>query len=318
MSSFFLSLIFFAFQTQALASPLIRVLAKVEIDQQPTVTLGDITQFEDLSDEETAKIKAINLGEAPKPGESRYYTDVGLAQLLRSRLKALEGRLGEKVNLHIPSRITITRKALRLEAKVIEAELKKQLNFICGDCEFEIVQLSLPILNQDIPSGSTWALKLRSELPKGSFSIPLEIRNDDSTRRLFWISGNLQIKRPVPVAKRDIAIGEKIHPMDIATELRDITFANDVSADANEIKESYANRMIGANQIVWRSSVRRETATRPGELVKVITGSDGWQISVDGVAQQAGYIGDTINVKIPRTMKIITGLIREHGVVEVR
>jgi flagella basal body P-ring formation protein FlgA len=39
---------------------------------------------------------------------------------------------------------------------------------------------------------------------------------------------------------------------------------------------------------------------------------------IDGVAQNSAYIGDTVKVKIPRTQKMISGLLTEKGIVEVR
>lgn len=304
----------------ASAEAVIRVLPKVEVDAKETITLGDITQFEDLdlSEKQIKKLQSVHLADAPKPGESRLFTDIGLAQVLRTHIRAIEQKTGEKITLHMPAKVTVIRKPLRLEESAVAAELKKQMNALCLDCEFEISQLILPVLNQSIPSGSRWALKMRPELPKGSFSIPLEIKNEDSTRRLFWITGQVIVRKRVPVAKRLIAIGEKIQSNDISHELKDITFSVDQAADNVEIEASYASREIAANQVVWRSYLRRETATRQGELVRVIAGSESWQISVEGVAQQSGYVGDLIRVKIPRTQKTVSGLIREKGVVEVR
>jgi len=64
--------------------------------------------------------------------------------------------------------------------------------------------------------------------------------------------------------------------------------------------------------------LQREFAVKSGEIVKVTAGSSDWEVTIDGIAQASGYIGDTVNVKIPRTQKLVSGLLTAKGVVEVR
>ena len=263
------------------------------------------------------EIRSIRLGDAPEAGESRTFTNFGLSQIFRRHIPKLQTSRNEKITLMIPAVVTVKRKTFKLEAKTVEAELKKQWASICAQCEFTISQISMPILPAQLSPETQWSLRTRPELPRGSFSVPLEVISNEG-RRTFWVSGTLAVYRQVPVAKRTIEIGQRIQPEDFAINRKDITFSNDgVPAEA-EMITAVAARTIAAEQILGRSMLRREQALKMGEPVKIVTGRDGWQVSVEGVAQQSGYIGDMVRVKVPRTQKVLSGLLREKGMVEVQ
>jgi flagella basal body P-ring formation protein FlgA len=89
-------------------------------------------------------------------------------------------------------------------------------------------------------------------------------------------------------------------------------------AGLTDRQTSVAARELGAGQFIGRNELRRELAVKNGDIVKVVAGSAEWQITIDGVAQGSGYLGDTVNVKIPRTAKLVSGTLKERGLVEVR
>lgn len=298
--------------------PVIQVRPVVEVDGQKEITLGDLIEMRGVGKEIERAIRDVRLADAPGPGETRSFTDVGLAQILRVHLREVVQKTGEVPSLKIPSRVTVVRKSFQLRNGDVEQEIKNQLKPLCADCEFEISSLSLPAVGSKIPADATWSLKMRPEIPKGSFSVPLEVLFSDATRRLFWVSGTLAVRRLVPVASRAINIGEKMRPEDFTVQSRDVTFASDLPASSTEINDSVASRQIAAGEIVWRSQLRREMAIKYGDLVKVVVGGEGWQVSTDGVAQGQGYVGDMIRVKVSRTQKVVSGLLKEKGLIEVQ
>ena len=162
---------------------------------------------------------------------------------------------------------------------------------------------------------------MRPEIPKGSFSLPLEVKNEDGSRRTFWVSGQVAVMRNVPVLVRAVEIGEKLRAEDFIHELRDVTFSTDAAPTRADIDASVTARSMPAGQILWRNGLKREVAVKNGEIVKVVTGGESesatWQITIDGVAQGPGYIGDMVKVKISKTQKLVSGVLKEKGVVEV-
>jgi flagella basal body P-ring formation protein FlgA len=241
-----------------------------------------------------------------------------LEQVFRKHLRDLEGDAGAKIVLRIPSRVTVSRKTFRLRPEEVKSAVIRELQVSCADCEFQIANLVVPLVMTDIPHGATWSVRMRPEMPKGSFSLPLEVINPDGGRRTYWISGLLTISKKVPVASRSLAIGEHLRAEDYSLQTKDVTFATDVSPSENEIKTSTVSRSISAGQVIWRSFLRREQLVKMGDAVRVVAGADDWQVSIEGIAQGGGYAGDSVKVKIPRTQKMITGQLTDAGTVEVR
>lgn len=297
--------------------PLIQVRDSVEIEMENEITIGDIADFKGFEESQLGEIRSVHLADAPSSGEIRSFTNVGLSQIFRRHLPKLQNGRNVKITLMIPTMVIVKRKAFKLEAKTIEAELARQWSANCEGCEFRFNNISMPIIAGELNPKSQWQIRLRPELPKGSFSVPLEVINGVS-KTSYWISGQVSIYRMVPVAKRMIEGGERFTANDFKLEKKDVTFTIDSFPTESEIVSSIAARTISGDQIIGRSMLRREQAVKSGDVVKVVAGNEAWQVTIDAVAQQSGHIGDTVRVRVPRTQKLLSGILREKGLVEVR
>ncbi len=294
----------------------ISVRAESRIGNQKLVHLEDIAEFSGFDWQSLSNVKSLEIIDTPIIGDKRRFTNIGFAQILRAKLNSFED--ANRIVLNIPSEVLISRKSAKLETTEIESELMSRLKKQCLNCDYEITNLILPIINQDLSNGSSWRIKIENQAPKGSFSIPLEVSNDDGTRRLYWLAGNIRVHQLVPVAKHNINSGENVKDDDFYFDKREITYVNDNIASADELKVAVAGRNILANQIIGASSIHKPSVVRIGETVKVFIGEDGWQVSLDGVAQQNAFKGDLVKVKILRSQKIISGIATEKGMVEIR
>lgn len=305
--------------SQASASQIV-VKPAVEISGDKThVTLADLVVPRSVGATTLESLAAIRLADAPKSGETRTFTNVGLSEIFNSQIASIEEKTGERFELKLPSRVTVMRKRAKLTRKALERELQAQWKTMCSDCEFKIVTLQPPTVAPETTVDSGWSIRVRSELPRGGFSYPVEIVSKNGSSQPYWVSGQVMIQKIVPVSTRSIAAGERLQESDVTKQLRDVTYAIDSVASDQEIGSGQAARSLPAGQIMWRSSVRRELAIKNGDVVKVTAGgNEAWLITIDGVAQSSGYVGDLIRVKIPRTQKVVSGLLKEKGVIEVQ
>ncbi len=294
----------------------ISVRAESRVGNSKMIHIDDVAELTGFETEDLVNLKLIDLIEAPKSGERRRFTNIGFAQILRSKLKNFDE--ANKIVLNIPSEVLIVRKSARLETSEIEAELLSKLKSQCVTCEYEISSLVLPIVNQDLSGAASWKIKIENLNPKGSFSIPLEVSNEDGTKRVYWLGGSLTVRKNVPVAKHNLTSGENVKEDDFNFEKKDITYLNEPSATQEDLKSAVAGRNLQAGQIISVSSIRKPSIVRVGENVKVFMGEDGWQVSIDGIAQQNAYKGDLVKVKILRTQKTISGIATDKGMVEIR
>ncbi len=302
----------------AQAGSVVTVKPAVEIDLMKTdITLSDVVATQGLSRTAIDRFKAIKLSDAPAAGESRTFSKEVIASSIEADLLSVERETGEQFEIKIPSRVTVSKRKPSLGVNDLKQQLLAQFKALCADCQFEISNLSAPIAAK-LPANTSWILKTKSELPKGSFSYPIEILSNDVVVQTYWVSGQLSIRRSVLVAAREIAMGERLQPEDLVVQIKDITFSSDAPIAFSELPSGVATRQIAAGQIVFKSNLRRELAIRSGDVVKVMTGNDQWEISLDGIAQTSGYVGDQVKVKIPKTQKLVSGLLRVKGVVEVQ
>ncbi len=286
-----------------------------KVGSQKVVFLSDIANVTGFDSETLEQLKAIEITEAPKPGKKKHFSNIGFAQILRQKLASIEG--ASKVVLKIPSEVFISRKSSKLEASEVEADLLSELKLQCTSCEYEITSLALPIIKQDL-SDSTYKINAKNLTTKGSFSVPLEVVSEDQSKKLFWLTGSVVVRKIVPIAKRNIENGDAIKEDDFSFEKKDITYLSDSVATAEDLKSAVASRPIIANQVISTPSIRKPSVIRVGETVKVFIGDESWQVSMDGVAQQNAYKGDIVKVKIPRTQKLMSGIATEKGMVEIR
>jgi flagella basal body P-ring formation protein FlgA len=294
----------------------VTVKSAVELDMSKTeITLSDIVVSQGLSRSAMEKFRAIKLSDAPRAGESREFTSDVIAESIKPDIEAVESEMGERFDIKIPSRVTVVKKKPTMSAAELKAQLLSGFRSLCADCQFEISNFSTPLAK--LPQGATWSLRARGELPKGSFSYPVEVTIGDVPQQTYWVSGQLIVRRPVPVAAREIQIGERIQPEDLITQMKDVSFASDTPVALSELSSGVAARQIAAGQIVFRSSLRRELAVKTGDIVRIETKADDWQISLSGVSQSSGYVGDQVKVKIPSTSKVVAGVLKEKGLVEV-
>lgn len=296
--------------------PRISVHAESKIGEQKFVLLKDVAELSGFDSTRLENLNALEIIETPERGANRRFSNIGFAQILRAKLQEIQD--SNKIVLNIPSEVLILRKSTKLESSDVESELLFELKKQCLTCEYEISSLVLPILNEDLGPGSRWKIKIENQSPKGSFSIPLEVISQEGAKRLYWLTGHIIIRKLVPVAKRNINNGENIKDDDFNYEKKDITYLNDNIASLEDLKFSSAIHNIMPNQIIGSSVIRKQSLVRAGDTVKVFMGEDGWQVSIDGVAQQNAYKGDFVKVKIQRTQKIISGLATDKGMVEIR
>lgn len=310
----------------------------VEVDGTHDILLGDLVEARGVSQAVIDAIRDVRLSDAPKRFESRYFTNEDLSQTLRVNLRQVMQKNGEIPRFRIPSRVVVTRRVLKVKIEDVKKAILEQLKNQCAECEFEFTTLNMPLLPKLISGDQTWSVRVRSELPRGSFTYPLELRQlakdqasestenpnpqaDGSTPgegKLYWVSGQVVIRRKGAVASRAANIGERLRTEDYELKLHDVTFASDSPATVAEIANSVLARAVSAGELIWRSQLRREMAIKSGDPVKVLAGSGDWEVTIDGIAQSQAYIGDLVRVKIPRTQKMISGILRDKGVVELQ
>jgi flagella basal body P-ring formation protein FlgA len=281
------------------------------------LTLGDIAEFTGLTSGETASLKRIALGNAPAYGEKRNYSNQALTEILRVHLKPLQNTSNRRVKLHIPDEVSVEGNGQTLTLATVIKGLQENLQRICDVCEYKIEDARLPAIPAFSPQ-ATWSIRADYHKLKGPFNIAIEVISPLGDKSVYWLTGRLTVLKKVPVTTRLLNIQEHLEVSDIKWEKRDITFLPDSAAEEPELGGAQVRVAVGPQQILLKSHLLRKKALNRGETVTLTAGNSAWSMTIKGVAQDGGYLGDTVRVLNPDTKKIVTGTIVAQGTVEVK
>lgn len=310
MRIFLILLILTPFYSRA-ESAAFKVRSYNRIFDRNKITLKDIVETGAVSPAVEKRLKSVVLGDAPRLGEQRVYTNKAIAEAIR------QSQLKEKWSWQIPHQVVVENRGFELDHETVENELVGRWKSLCKACEVRVKRIQIPALPAYLAQ-SPWILENDNKLPRGNFSQKLVVKTVQGRDQIFWINGEMEVKSEVPVLTRSVTMGTRLSSEDFVTEWRDVTYATDTTPSEKEIIGQKAKYTMNANDIVWRGSLVREKAVERGEIVKVIVGEGNWQISMQAMTEQDGFVGDTINVRNLQTKRILTGRVVGSGEVEVR
>lgn len=292
----------------------IRVRPHVVVTPKSQVTLAQLVHMQGLSKTSLEKAAETAMTQAPAYGERQELAPAGLMEVLRPIVQAERRLSGRSVRLIMAKSVVVDTLKRDITAEAVTAELLQAWQPLCSDCKIEIEGLSLPA----VQGVRDWNLRLRSELPRGSFSVPVDIVRLDQSPVKAWVSGRMIAKRKVPVARRSLAPNERVQTRDYSWEYRDTSYAADGVPQEDDLIGRKIRMGVRAGDVLWSANLEKEKAVHRGELVQVKSGEGLWEVSMTVVAQQDAVIGDVINLKNPKTNSVMMGQVTGQGQVELR
>lgn len=294
------------------------------------LTLAELVDLKAVREQDRAEIerhlRQVTLTDRPAVGEERLFTQEGLEPIVSEADRRLAAA-GFSSDWKVPSRSRVFRSS-EFNLSEIEKALRAELQKKCEDCEvqirtFELSKEAKRLMQVEFDDGKgqsirDWAILSRNERPRGSFAWPIQVELTNGTRRSMMVSGMVDYFRTVPVLSRAVQGGERIRLEDRRMERRNVSFSMDEPATASDLEMGVAVRNFSAGEPVWRSSLRKEQVVRYGDVVRVQAGDDAFTITAEGVALSAAAIGETIQVRVGKLKKQISGVLKERGLVEIQ
>lgn len=324
MTAMVLATIFAGSRAHAAPEKSLTIVIRPAVDLAPSgdesneLTLAEIVDAATIPADDRVLVmrhlKSVVLTDRPNVGEERTFTQEGLESIVAEASRRLEAA-GFALEWKIPRRSHVLRKS-RFSREAIEGQLRDEFSAKCGGCETIIRQLDWPRLEN--LAVQSWRLSVRPERPRGSFSVPMELELTGGSKKTVMLTGSLEYFAQVPVATRAIQGAEKVAVADYKIERRNVTYGFDAAAEAKDFENSVAARSLSIGEPLWKSTLRREQMIRFGDPVRVQAGGDTWSVTSEGIAQGPGAIGDTVRVKVGKTQKLVSGILKEKGLVEIQ
>jgi flagella basal body P-ring formation protein FlgA len=296
--------------------PEISVVAQAEVAADQPIKLIDIASVSFVSSEHATMAFNIPVLPAQADGETKKIHNADLIKILRAKIGGISEIAEEKWAYFIPEEVEIRAKKILISAQSVQNQLTIAIRSRCGDCKVNLHDVKIPQIREKI-SFESCELQVDSVKAGGSFLVPVQCRFGNESKT-YWISGSSKISKLAPVTTRQLNPGEKITAHDFQMQEVDVTYAKDGVPGPEDVEGQLASRMLMVNQPIFKSDYKRELAINRGQIIKVISGNESFEIVSQAIAEEQGYVGDLIRIKNSESQKVLSGQIVDKGVVKVQ
>lgn len=306
------NLLLLGFSCLVIAEPSIVVRPQTEIQESKRIEFGDIAEFEGVPENIKERISKIELAEQLPIGKQIEFSGRALSQILRDLNIFSEF---QKPQIQIPSNVKVIQVGVQLSELDIKNRIKQRWQNRC-QCRIELSELVFPKLKTNLKIAD-WDLKMDSEPARGTFHLPIQVRFENESTQETWVKGRIRHFKQVPVTQRRIDLGERFQTEDLQWRERDVTFSRDSVPELNQLIGQRARVGLGFDQTVFTNDVMKDKVLSRGEPVRIFVGQEDWQVSILGLSEQDGSLGDLVKVKNQKTNQSIMGRLVRKGEVQI-
>ncbi len=293
-----LSVFFFTLETPANLSAAgmtsIRVLKKVEIENDKML-LGKIAVIKGEDSEFIQKLRAIVIGRAPLPGNSRQIDE----HYIKIRLKQSGVDLS-RIMLEVPQKNEISRSSIEISRERIE---KIALDFIYKKIPYEKnrTRIKKVRVNQSpiLPKGRVTCKVVPPKNMDFFGLIPLSIlfSVNGHFQKKVMVTVDIEVLTEVVVAKKPLGRYKMIKEDDVYLQKRDMSnLPSNFITNPEDVLGKRAKRAINAKTVLRTDLIEFPPLVRRGDLVSIIAESDGLRITTLGEVKEKGCKGERIRV----------------------
>lgn len=242
------------------------------------------------------------LQKMPWLGDDRRSVTEGLRQI-RARHDQVSER---KLRVLVPQDLKI-KKVKEFSVAEFRRKVENHMVSICENCSLQWMPgfMNLPKIAND------WRLDESALKVAGQMVIPVH-----SGAGVAWVPIKIKIERPGLVLKRAVTAGELVD--EALVEIRLVDISNGLKKPMMSVDGNFETaRGLPAGHVLHETDVRVPEAVKRGQLIKILSGSEEFEVAVQGVAEVAGRVGDVIRVKNSESGRLLSGRVVDAGVVRI-
>lgn len=279
--------------------------AEVHISAQAGLEFTDIAEFKELSRNDYAQLEKITLMSIPDRPQEEFDLIITKKEILQW-LKHEDLR---SLNLRpsIPEQIKI-KVTQSISSEEIQRKLRHQVQLICANCEVEAEMDRVPQFQSKNWKFEFGDFKIRSSMMVSGLA----------GQTLVWIPLKMKIYQMVPMTTKWLVPSQKIAFEDLQMQRVNIANLKGQFVDSSELVGQLAQRSISPGSPLSSADVRRDPIVKRGQIVNAIMTDGAFEISAQMVAEESGFVGDTIKVKNSETKKILPAKIQNESNVVIK
>lgn len=145
----------------------------------------------------------------------------------------------------------------------------------------------------------------------------LGVRCRDPLPWTLYVGYGIALSGEVLVARRPLPAGTALLAEDLEMRRMPLEQApGNYFRAVEQLRGALTARALGAGQPVTVDSLKRRFVIRANQRVRLLVEGAGFQVSQEGTAQNAAYMGETVGVKMP-SGRIIQGVAEADGSVRL-
>jgi flagella basal body P-ring formation protein FlgA len=277
------------------------------------ILLGDVAEI--TAEGMVREILAdISLGRSPRPGKVKSIRKRQLRSSLRSHEEILAG-----ASMTIPDVIYVKRNSQTLSDQEIEGHVNRFLSRSFPDREYLIETIKLP-REEEYPSGK---LDIRI-VPgqgvdkNGKFSLSMDVNIDGKKQDRIRVSGRVAVYETMACAGQDLLKGHQVLPEHIILESKNIfNYRQSIIKDPALLEGKVLKTSIRKGTPIQNDWLKPLPLIKKGDVVTLVAQKKNLIIVASGVSREDGFKDSMIQVENSGSGKIIRGLVRKQGTVEV-
>ena len=293
-----LSLFFFILETPAKLSAAnitsIKILKKAEIEDDKML-LGEIAMIKGEDPEFIQKLRAIVIGRAPLPGNSRQIDE----HYIKIRLKQSGVDLS-RIMLEVPQKNKISRSFIEISRERIE---KIALDFIYRKIPYEKNRTRIKQIQVNrIPVLPKGRVTYKVVPPKdmdflGLIPLSIFFSVNGCFQKKVMVTVDIEVLTEVVVVKKPLGRYKMITEDDVYLQKRDMSnLPSNIITNPEDVLGKRAKRAIDAKTVLRTDLIEFPPLVRRGDVVSIIAETDGLRITALGEVKEKGCKGERIRV----------------------
>jgi len=299
-----------------LPRPEVTVRATSDVTDGQPIRLIDIASVDFVLPAVADQALQVEMADGAHEGHAIEFKNADLIRLIRSRFAESPDLASLKWTFFIPQTVKLNPRKIVISPMRAENQIQAALHTKCNDCKVAIKDLRVPV-SHDLAPLQNCQMQMESLKMGGTFLLPVQCESG-SQSKTYWISGSALISKVAPVATRQILPGDRIASKDFQMRETDLTFAKDGVPSEAELNGQIAGRLISLNAPIFKNDLRKEVAIQRGQNVRAVMGSDTFEVSSAAIAEENGFVGDTVRIRSVDTQKVLSGIVVERGVVRLQ
>lgn len=297
---------------------------KIEIRLKPhasvmgqTVYLGDIARIHGDDPKQVEKLRELDIGRAPLPGQSRNI-DQGHVEL-RLKQHAIDG---SSVHIIAAGPVDVSRRYSLVTGDQISEAVRA---YIRKFAPWEKSQLKIgPIRRRRDIKAPYGKVVLEVSAPKhtdwlGTVSFTVRIKNGGQTFQKIFVPARIEVWSEVILTTKPLGKNQPITLSDIERKKMNLSRApSDVIMAEDQVLGRRTTRAIAAHSILRNDQVESPPLVRKGDIVQVLAESSTLRVTTQGMAQENGTRGERIRVVNLRSKKTVYAQIVDRQTVRVK